>query len=243
MLFNSRVSAASEKDIEERKNNILDQTIKVATSQLYAGSFSMPQWSQTKSGASLPQWYSCRESFQSIFKKNIETIAFSHKPKTGENIATFIRIFEDKLKLKKNRTTFFLTDKNNILLVNPSAWWRKYLIRRSLFTILLRAAQAYDIKKDNFEEALYSNDYSRETKAAINLFLKRYTLVKTAHINSGWRNTFRNKGEKKILEILIKPPKKRIVESTIPPATSEDSEQKNCFDNEMLEKARRVRVS
>ena len=241
MLFNSKVSAASEKD--KGKNNILDNEVKIATKNIYAGQFAVPQWSQTKSGASLPAWYGCRESFQNVFKKDMETFAFSHKPKVSKDVATFISAFEDKLKLKKNRTTFNLTDKENVILVNPSKWWRKYLIRRSLFTILLRAAQNYSIKKDNFEEALVSDPYAKATKAAIDLFLKRYTLVKKKHINSGWRNTFLNMKEKKALEILTKPPKKRVVESTIPPATSEDSPKKNCFDNEILEKARRVRIS
>lgn len=227
-LFNSKVSAVSESDIEKRKFGpplpVDEQTIKIATPQNYAGQFGVPQYSQTQAGASIPQWHSCRESFSGVFKKGMESFAFSHAPKKGKDIAAFFARFEDQLRLKKNRTFFTLTNKENVLIVRPSLWWRKYLIRRSLFTILLRSAQGYSIDKDNFLEALFSYQYANETKVAIGLFLKKYTLVEKKSINNGWRNTFVNKSEKDVLKILQKPPPPKPPEQVA--ATSENPNPK-----------------
>ncbi len=179
-LFKMKTNAVSEKDVEKRKRSIplVGEPIKVATTEKYAGKFGILNYSINQTSAHIPSWMGCREVFAGYFKRKIENFAFSHKAKCGVNVAAFIARFEDKLKLKKNRTLFTLTDKDNIIIVTPSDWWKKYLIRRSLFTILLRAGQTYDVEKDNFEKALFSDPYAKETKAALIAFLKGQTFAK-----------------------------------------------------------------
>src|ERR1051326_8083387 len=132
-LFASKMSAVSESDVEKRKFGpempVDESILKMATKQAYAGQFGVPQYSQTGSGASVTAWHSCRESFQNIFKKGMDSFAFSCTPNVGKNIAAFFARFEDQLHLKKNRTFFAMTDKENVIIVRPSEWWRKYLIR------------------------------------------------------------------------------------------------------------------
>jgi hypothetical protein len=155
-------------------------------------------------------WYTCRDSFAGVFKKPLEQFPFSHPAGTTKNIEVFFNKLENKLKLKKNRTTFLATDKPNITIVKPSLWWRKYHIRRSLFTILLRAAPKYDIEKDNFKETLYTDPYLALTKEAVKQFLKGKTLAPKKECPYGWRDAFKDKKTKEeILQILQKPPKKQ----------------------------------
>jgi hypothetical protein len=48
-------------------------------------------------------------------------------------------------------------------------------MKRSLFTILLRCGQNYDFVRGNFEEALNSVSYARNTQYAVKRFLEGNT--------------------------------------------------------------------
>jgi hypothetical protein len=240
MLMKFKSNAVNEKEVEKKPFiPLIGEPVKIATTEKYAGKFALLNYSTNNTSAHIPSWVACREVFGGHFTKKTENFAFSHKPKCGINIAAFFARFEDQLKLKKNRTLFTLTDKNNIIIVIPSLWWRKYLVRRSLFTILLRAAQAYVIERDNFEDALFSDPYAKETKIALRAFLKGQTFAKKKMLlYSGWKATFANKREPEVLNILQKPPKK--LESTINPDTVEAAIDKQFTNEEIKEAEKKI---
>jgi len=161
-------------------------------------------------GLTEQDWFGCREYFAEYFDDKRSYFFFSHKKGETKNIAAFFNIFEKKLKLnKKSRSKFYLSNNSNVTVVNPSRWWRQAEMRRQLFTILLRSAVKYDTKKRNFEEALFSYIYAKQTKAAILRFLKGYTYFKyDQDYFEGFRDYFQNAPENELEEILIKPPKK-----------------------------------
>jgi hypothetical protein len=173
----------------------------------YAGAFS-----KIYENGSQDSWQSCREVFAASFTRKCETFLFSHKPNTTAAIQAFFSKIENILKLKKNRTVVIPTTKANISYIQVPDWWRKYLIRRSLFTILLRSGQNYKPQIDNFEQALYSDRYANETKEALAAFLSGNTFCKRASIHSGWRNTFSQQNANFVKGVLMRPPQKQVVE-------------------------------
>ena len=55
--------------------------------------------------------------------------------------------------------------------------------------MMLRCGQNYDIEKEDFNDALYSIAYTRETEYAVKRFLAGYTLY--AGYTKGWYQAFR----------------------------------------------------
>jgi len=156
-------------------------------------------------------WVSCREVWSGYFTSKMEEFLFTHKPWAGEKIAEFFELVEKRLKLKKNHTFFETTNLHNVILVKPSGWWRKYRIRRELFTVLLRSAQNYTGNPADFEKALFSYDYAKQTKPAVEKFMEGFTLMKKSAIRNGWRDTFFKRPDAS--KDLIKPPAKKIAEA------------------------------
>lgn len=132
-------------------------------------------------------WYSCRDLFHSILY-NLKLFFFSHKLGKGHCIAAFMKKVEEKLDVQP-RSEFGPTQRKTIMWVKPSKWWTSKAMRRSLFTILLRCGDAYIPNKDNFEKALFSNQYAKETKTAVNRFLAGYT--EYTGKKRGWYNQFK----------------------------------------------------
>ena len=77
-------------------------------------------------------------------------------------------------------------------------------MRKSLFTALLRAGMRYDLKKDNFDDALYHEKYIAQTKAAVDLFIRGNTWYKGNY--RGWYDQFKNLPEESIPKFLTKKP-------------------------------------
>lgn len=147
-------------------------------------------------------WVKCREQFAKTFQKEAKGIYFSHADNEGKRIAFFLSKFEDILIEASSQTfeksKYSLTNLNFALWIEPSQFWMECTMRRSLLTILLRCGQIYDEEKNNFEEALFSIDYAKNTKTAIQRFLFGYTTyVPTGEIiegiSKGWSNTFGKK--------------------------------------------------
>ena len=118
-------------------------------------------------------WYVCRDLFHGVLY-NLKFFFFSHDLGKGHCIAAFIKKVEEKLDIQP-RSEFGPTQRKTIMWIKPSKWWTGRTMRRSLFTILLRCGDAYNPNKDNFEKALFSYSYAKNTKIAINRFLAGYT--------------------------------------------------------------------
>jgi hypothetical protein len=140
------------------------------------------------------RYYSCRDYFQDQkdnAKSNLEEFWFCHGAAVqGQNVAAFFEEVEKRLRVKP-RSKFGPTSRTEIMWVQWSPFWRKYSMRRSLFTALLRAAVAYDPTnpETNFDYALRSQYYTRNTKAAVDAFLSGNT-VYTGAPHLGWHDAF-----------------------------------------------------
>jgi hypothetical protein len=147
-------------------------------------------------------WVYCRDSFQGQ-STNMKEMLFCHKAGISENIALFI--FKIETILRHTKLTYCgPTNINRFMWIRPAAFWTRQPIRRSLFTALLRAAQKYDPAKENFEAALYSNQYLRASKPAVQRFLAGYTWYK-GHA-TGWDNAFRGLESEEVTKLLTLKP-------------------------------------
>lgn len=170
-------------------------------------------------------WQSCREEFSRnwIDQKNI---LFAYKGVDIKNIQHFFKIFEKILCLNSDIKDFKFTEfKKTYSNGNDNDWchfislgdfWVEELLRRQLFTVLLRSSVNFD--GTNFDNALFSDDrrYSQNTSNAILRFLSgNYNLQNHIidHSYKGWVSTFssnKNSELNVVKNILIKKEKKSI---------------------------------
>lgn len=133
------------------------------------------------------EWLYCREYFQDE-SAGIRRFLFCHKPNKCRRIAAFIHKLEEILNLEE-RTEVGPTQRHNISWLRVSPWWTCSSMKRSLFTILVRCGQNYNIKEDNLDEALFSVMYTKQTERAVRRFMggfTRYTGKK-----KGWYSQFK----------------------------------------------------
>jgi hypothetical protein len=116
----------------------------------------------------------CRERFATHWNSRTKAIFFKHNPGAGKNIAAFIHKTE-KIVNANMESKFALTNMDEVLWVAPSRFWMQCKMKRSLFTILLRAGRNYHIDSDNYEGALFGDSYANKTRQAIMRFLFGYT--------------------------------------------------------------------
>jgi len=154
-------------------------------------------------------WYKCREQFANRFGKDCEGMFFSHERghEHSERVAWFMAIVEEILDLKE-RSEYAKCTKNFAMWLRPSSFWLDCEMKRSLFTILLRSGLEFDIKKNNFESALFSVNYSSETKLAVMRFLfgfTKYAPDPTIGCVKGWWSAFKDKTEDQVKKQLVWP--------------------------------------
>jgi len=167
------------------------------------------------------EWLSCREKFHDA-SHGIRRMIFRHRRNTGTlnigyNIACFIGKVEDRLQIEP-RSRFGPTQRNTIVWIEASPWWTTSSLKRSLFTILIRAGQNYNPFSDNFEKALFGNEfhkdneYASDTRYAVERFLKGNTHY--TGTTRGWYTAFRYRSldderrptKERIRELLVKSP-------------------------------------
>ena len=157
-------------------------------------------------------WISCRDRIAALFKDTHPGIFFSHEYDQGERTALFIWKTEEILEQEKSK--FQKTNRNYALWCEPTKFWLSCGVRRSLFTLLLRQSTRYDPTKDNYEEALFVNDYvtrdyAAQTKNAIHRFLFGFTEYNNPGGHSlvapGWTSLFRCADEKQVRQLLRQP--------------------------------------
>ena len=68
---------------------------------------------------------------------------------------------------------------------------------------MLRCGQNYNWEENNFEEALFSIRYTRETPYAVKRFLSGYTKYRGR--TTGWYDEFKFRPEGQIDRLLVKP--------------------------------------
>jgi hypothetical protein len=140
-------------------------------------------------------WWDCRELFQDDFTKKTETILFAHKSGHYPRIRTFISIAEELLDAPASEVG--PTHRKTITYIIPSDFWTQYPIRRSLFSILLRASVGF---RGDFDSALYRNSYVASTRKAVERFFGGHTTYNGR--KSGWCDQFRGKSTKQLQRLL-----------------------------------------
>jgi hypothetical protein len=157
------------------------------------------------------EWIHCRERFAGLFNSRIEGFYFSHECDRMQ-VVKFIEKTE-KILERPTHCLFQPTQRNYATWVFPSEFWKRCPIHRSLFTLLLRAGQTYNMTSDNYEYTLYAHDYLKQTKEAVMRFLFGFTeFTIQGGWDIGWVGTFANKPIEEIRTKLVSP---KPVESTL----------------------------
>lgn len=157
------------------------------------------------------KWISCREDFSKVLDENQKGFFFSHKIGCEINISNFIdkteTILIDAALQNFNKSEFKKTNYNFATWVEPARFWMDCSLRKSLFTMLLRCGINYT---GDYESALYSIEYSKITKKAIQRFLYGFTEFnhngeEFTGIGKGWVSYFANKSCNLVYEKLKMP--------------------------------------
>lgn len=156
---------------------------------------------EVKDGLRSNKWYHCREFFGKAFadnwrERNGKTILFSNYIK-ADTIALFMKRLELKVDPK---TKIGPTQTGRVVWIEVSPWWLNDAMRRSFFTLALRAAVHTKYTKHNnsllniLKNTSHTDtcQYIKETEYAVKRFLKGYT--KYVGGSGGWYNTFRATG-------------------------------------------------
>lgn len=155
-----------------------------------------------------PTWQKCRETFAGEFHADVQGFYFSCEENQPENIARFISRFESIIDINE-KTLFYLTDKPFAIWIEPSKFWRECVIKRSLFTALCRCGMKYDWERDNFDEALWSQTYTKTTEHAVKRFLFGFTKLASFETDGsnkiGWQTVFENKTIEQVRKQLVWP--------------------------------------
>lgn len=124
-------------------------------------------------------WFYCRENFQDIGKMKI---LFQHPANKGANIASLIRDVEKMIKIRPF-TQCGPTQSPRVSWINASSWWYRTKMRKSFFTMMLRAGQFYnmDHKRSGIEKAFFEQEYGQFTQNAICRFLDGHVRFSPMH--------------------------------------------------------------
>ena len=151
----------------------------------------------------------CRDRMQNLLE---QTNTFAFVCQNVKSTYIFMRLVEKLSHVKlEDLAKFTKTEHKNVILVELSPWWN-YRVRRSLFTLLMRCSNFFlNYEKDvakSFLKAMYSQQYTANTKAAVDKFLKGCTAskIKKNELFSGWANYFTNANNAaKLVKIVKKP--------------------------------------
>lgn len=117
-------------------------------------------------------WTHCRELFHGYVREN--DFFFSVDKNQIPHLIDFISKVEELLKITE-RTVIMYTNKENVVFVQKSKFWKLQCIRFSLFSMLLRAGLDHKEGKDifctMFDENNKNSKYLRDTEKHVRGFL------------------------------------------------------------------------
>lgn len=135
-----------------------------------AGSFALAKTLSKNNIKRSSHWYSCREEFDDVFTGRAKSFFF-YDSKKGNNITRFIKEVEKRLKVEPRSNILGFKNLSNVTSIEFSKWWVANGMRRQFLTVLLRCGVNY---KNNFNNALYSTSYTKETEEAVKRFFKGF---------------------------------------------------------------------
>ncbi len=147
-----------------------------------------------------PNWdvETCRENLHNYFNSHPDQMEFyfcAGGPQIAQRVIRFFGVVEPAANVtEEDRVKIEVTSDKTMLHVVMSPWWRN-TVRRSLLTALLYSSRAYSEETaKGFNDALNSDDYTSETRAAIDLFLSGHTAIKNKSVSkqgfNGWYSLF-----------------------------------------------------
>lgn len=166
-----------------------------------SGSFARPK-NVKNNRHSVGPWHNCRDIFnRQLF--NLDLFFYATDVGQARHVAHFLNKIEEMLNIEP-RSEFGPTQRKCIMWIRPSKWWTYRVMRRSLFTILLRAGREYLVAQDNFEHVIKSEKYLDNTRYAFDRFLSGHTHYTGK--NRGWYKQFYeyNLSKDEIDKLLIK---------------------------------------
>lgn len=187
---------------ENEKVLIAARPSPTTTSQGY---FGIPGATKPNGRIECEKWETCRDRFQ---KSGAKLDRFWFRTIDGPNVSAFMDKVEIQLGLKK-KSQFGPTSCPDAIWVRWAPFWRKYSVRRSLFTALLRVASGYNREADNYEETLQKDTkYLRNTRPAFDYFMEGNTVFTNGTLGCpGWKSVFYNKTIEQLPNLLRKPVK------------------------------------
>lgn len=154
---------------------------------------------------------SCRERFAKSFVHDTIGFYVLHKRGYNKNVAAFLLRTESILGIE-SKSEFATTNRQTILWVQPSMFWKECQMKRSLLTILVRCGNNYFLDEDNYEDALFGHEYIVPTRRAMTRFLFGFTKYVGPDISTessvqikGWKSIFDGKSEEVVKSMLIWP--------------------------------------
>lgn len=167
-------------------------------------------------------WDKCREQFAKKFTENLNGFFYSVYEPNKHGPAAFIKDTEHFLGIK-DPSKFYLSNRENVIYIRVSEFWKKCYMRRSLFTLICRLGLIYEGK--SWEANLFG--FVQETKNSeldanyemarkTNKALLRFFLGFTKYVGSldhiqkeyfpekhGWVMEFSGKSNDQIKQLLI----------------------------------------
>lgn len=135
-------------------------------------------------------WIACRDGLQGTQNDILGNgFYFTHLANASLNSANFLLRVEEMLNISPV-SVYKSTNIHNVTWIRPAPWWLSSWIRKSFLSLMLRCAFRYNMQ--NFNEALYSIEYTRQTKPAVEKFLKGFTVYdyNPSGTGDGWFNQF-----------------------------------------------------
>lgn len=150
-------------------------------------------------------WQSCRD-YWFPYSLEFPWFFFSHQLHRGGHAAAFVGEIERRLMLEeRSRFGGVIVGRNRsdgVTWVEASSFWLRHPMRRSLFTLLLRAGTAYNAESptdSSLGDAVCSSPLLAPTWNAFWRFVDGYTYCQTAwpttwreHVAYGWAVAFHN---------------------------------------------------
>lgn len=185
-----------------------------------AGQYAVPPENDLDTNAFY--WDKCREQFAKKFKKNTKGIFYSVLYEKINVVPYFIRDTEIFLNIS-DITKYYKTNKENVIYMQVSSFWKDCYMKRSLFTLLCRLGLEYN--RNNWESFLLGEipdtgkpeidsnyDMARKTRNAILRFFLGFTKyvgdldhLKKDHFpeKHGWVLEFAEKNNDYIKSVLV----------------------------------------
>lgn len=127
--------------------------------------------------AGLYQAWECRELFGKRFKDTTQYVGFYDNNLDLDKIDEFFTYIENKVKIK-NHTIFYETNLDNVIIVEPSNFWKMNDTKRGFFSLFLRcAAVHYNGGADdkNIMDAIKHYPLANMIKSTVEHFLAGHT--------------------------------------------------------------------